>query len=724
MSWRRTSNGDCSPFEEQIKDLVQLLFYSLTNFFYLYIFGAVVMEKKFLLSLLFISHLSFADHDEIEDLDFESLLATDVQITSVMKRTNKASTTPASVYVISNTQMLNAGVTSVAQALTLAPGMQVRKIDNNKWAIGIRNSAGRYTSKLLVMIDGQSIYNPSFAGVYWEALNIPIYDIERIEVIKGQGGLLWGSNATNGVVNIITKLSNDTRSTKISLKTGTTLDYEMSIRVGGDLNIAENSSYRFYINSQANDKSDISRQWTPQDEGEKDSFGARFDVAFNSDTSLLVQGDYTEVKMGQTLELPHPTTFTGSEVIQPHNRKHTLLMLRLENRLSDSANQTLQTSYAKQMGEQPHYMEKFQNYDIDYQINMLLGLAQLDIGANYHYNTTPFVGSEYLSSENDTDNIKKYGGFAQVSFALIENELDLIIGDKSEHNNLTGWEHQPSIRFAWRADNSQFLWASFSQGIRTPSLIEYDYNTQVNGFEIKSIFETGNDLVDNTRIKTFLRGSNQLKSEKIDATEVGYRLQQNTWNADISLFYSEAKNTLSISPTVDPLLVPSIITLLQMGDLNGFSQYIQNQTVNFNFNSDSKQRTYGADLILNWQVNASANMTFGFNYATQEQYRVNNDLLEFNGHIKQAFFALNKKINETHNVMFQSRWEDGSIYRTEDFIAVDMSWNWQYDRHITVSLTGNNLLEQHHLEYARSNDTFDVATYIDRSFTLGMMVDF
>ena len=676
------------------------------------------------MSLFFTTHLSFANNDAIENLDFESLLATDVQVTSVMKRTNNASTTPASVYVISNTQMLNAGVTSVAQALTLAPGMQVRKIDNNKWAISSRNAAGRYTSKLLVMIDGQSIYNPSFAGVYWEALNIPIYDIERIEVIKGQGGMLWGSNATNGVVNIITKLSNDTRSTKVSLKTGTTLDYDVSIRVGGDLDIAENSSYRFYINSQANDKSDISHQWTPQDEGDKDSFGARFDIVFNADTSLLIQGDYTEIKMGQTLELPDPVTFSASEIIAQQSRKHTLFMLRLDSRLSDNANQTLQTSYAKQVGHQPYYMERFQRYDIDYQINMLLDFAQVDLGANYSYNETPFVGSQYLTSENDIDKTKKYGGFAQASFSLIENELDLIIGNKSEHNNLTGWEHQPSMRFAWRVDSSQFLWASFSKGVRTPSLLEYDYNIQINGFKIGSVFETGNALVDDTRLKTFLRGSNELQSEKIASTELGYRIQQNTWNADLSLFYSEAKNTLSVTPTADPLLVPSIIALLQAADFNGFYQYTQSQTVSFNLNSDSKQKSYGVDFILNWQVNPSANMTIGFNYASQEQYHVNNDFLQFNGDIKQAFLSLNKKINETHNVMFQSRWEDGNIYKTEDFIAVDMSWNWQYSHQVTVSLTGNNLLENNHLEYARSNDTFDVATYIERSFTLGVMVDF
>ncbi len=681
------------------------------------------MKKTLIMSLFFISHLSFAN-DEIKDLDFESLLAADVQVTSVMKRTNKASTTPASVYVISNTQMLNAGVTSVAQALTLAPGVQVRKIDNNKWAIGIRNAAGRYTSRLLVMIDGQSIYNPSFAGVYWEALNIPIYDIERIEVVKGQGGLLWGSNATNGVVNIITKLSNDTRSTKVTLKTGTTLDYDVSLRVGDDLNIGENSSYRFYINSQANNKSDKSIRWAPQDKGEKDSFGARFDLAFNDDTSLLIQGDYTDIKMGQTLELAHPITFAGAEVVEPQKRKHTLLMLRIENRLSNIANQSLQTSYAKQKGDQPYYMEEFTSYDIDYQINMQLNFAQLDLGANYSYNKTPFLESDYLNSENDVNRIKKYGTFAQASFALIENELDLILGEKFEHNSLTGWEQQPSIRLAWRPDNSHFLWASFSKGVRTPSLLEYDYNIQTNGFKVEAIFKTGHELIDNTRIKTFLRGNNQLQSEKVASTELGYRISHNTWNADLSVFYSEAKNTLSITPIANPLLVPTVIALLQSADILGFSQYIQNQTVDFNLNSDGKQKTYGGDFILNWQLNPSSNMTFGISYAKQEEYLAQNKLLDFNGETKQVFFALNKKINEEHNIMFQSRWEDGSIYKTDNFIAVDINWNWQYNSQLTFSLTGNNLLEKDHVEYARTNDTFDVATYIGRSVSLGMMVDF
>ena len=171
---------------------------------------------------------------ELPSLDLDELLATDVQVTSAMKRLQNVSETAASIYVLTHDEIISSGVTSVAQALKLVPGMQVRQIDNNQWAITTRSSAGRYSSKLLVMVDGQSIYNPGFAGVYWEALNTPLYDIERIEVVRGQGGLLWGSNATNGVVNIITKHTADTQGILIEGEVGSMTNLGASFRVGGN----------------------------------------------------------------------------------------------------------------------------------------------------------------------------------------------------------------------------------------------------------------------------------------------------------------------------------------------------------------------------------------------------------------------------------------------------------------------------------------------------------
>ncbi|MBL4900084.1 MAG: TonB-dependent receptor plug domain-containing protein, partial [Colwellia sp.] len=404
------------------------------------------MKITIIIFALFPVFFIYAADSELNSFDLESLLATDVQITSAMKRTQIASKTAASVYILTSQKIKNSGVTSIAQALTLVPGMQVRRIDGNKWAISARTPAGRFTSKLLVMIDGQSIYNPSFAGVYWEALNIPLYDIERIEVIKGQGGLLWGSNATNGVVNVITKHSLDTRSAVGHIETGSNLKHRVSFRVGDDLSLTKHSSYRVYGSHESSRKSDQSMLWDTRDEAKKMSLGGRIDLTLNDDSSLIIQGDYTNINIGQTLQLPSPVTHESMEVGEPEKRQHAQLMLRLDNRLSKNSNQMFQASMSIQKGKQTYFNERFSHYDFDYQLNMLMGLTQTNIGLNYRYNDIPFTDSPFINSIAMTESIIQFGGFIQTNVTLIPHELDLIIGNKSEHNNLTGWEHQPSVR--------------------------------------------------------------------------------------------------------------------------------------------------------------------------------------------------------------------------------------------------------------------------------------
>ena len=145
--------------------------------------------------LLFLSPLVIADPFEDAELDLSALMEMDVQVTSAMKRAQSAFDTASSIYVLSKEQINKSGANSVPEALKMVPGLIVRQLDNNQWAISSRGVASRFSSKLLVMVDGQSLYTPKFAAVYWETLNVPLYDIERIEVIRGQGGLLWGTNA-------------------------------------------------------------------------------------------------------------------------------------------------------------------------------------------------------------------------------------------------------------------------------------------------------------------------------------------------------------------------------------------------------------------------------------------------------------------------------------------------------------------------------------------------
>lgn len=677
----------------------------------------------FVCALLPISFIHAAD-SELNSFDLESLLATDVQITSAMKRTQVASTTAASVYVLSNEKIKNSGVTSIAQALTLVPGMQVRQIDGNKWAISARTPAGRFTSKLLVMIDGQSIYNPSFAGVYWEALNIPLYDVAKIEVIKGQGGLLWGSNATNGVVNIITKHSLDTRSVVGHVETGSNLNHRVSFRIGDDLSLTKHSSYRVYASHESSGKSDKSSVWNTKDDAKKTSLGGRLDITLDDDSSLIVQGDYTDIKIGQTLQLPSLVTHERMEVGEPEIRQHAQLMLRLDNRLSDTSNQMFQASISRQEGKQVYFNEEFNHYDLDYQLNMLSGSTQTNIGLNYRYNDIPFTGSEFINSIGMTESITQYGGFIQTNVFLIPNVLDLIAGIKSEHNNLTGWEHQPSIRLTWTPNESHFFWASVSQGVRIPSLTEYDYETLVNGVKIKDFQVTGIPIIDDTRIRTVLKGDSDIEAETSISTEFGYRVNQNDWNLDLSLFHTNAKNALGVAPSISDADLAAVFGLLGMGNIPGVLGYLQTATVDMTFLNDVKLISKGGDIVISWQPNVDVHLELGYNYTNYHYENADNSILANDGELHQFFVSNTIKLTDEQTLFSLIRWEDGDAYNTDGYVALDLSWGWDITPDARLSLTGNNLLDSSHLEYGKTNDTLTVPTYIDRSVILGLSFNF
>ena len=683
------------------------------------------MIRVVVLSFLLFAGDSFALVDELgefDDLAFESLLATDVQVTSAMKRTQIASKTAASVYVITKEQIASSGVSSVAESLTLAPGMQVRRIDNNKWAIGIRNPSGRYTSKVLVMVDGQSIYNPSFSGVYWEALNLPVYDIERIEIVRGQGGILWGSNATNGVVNIITKHSIDTRSTRLSASTGTRVDHDISMRFGGDLDFASNTSYRLYVNDQSTNASDQGLQWAARDTGKKQSIGGRIDIAFNDDTSILVQGDYTDIKAGQTLKLASLDTFENRQYIGDQKRVHKQLMLRMDNRISDTANQMLQLSLSKQSGDQPYYMENFTHYDADYQLNTIWGDSQFDFGLHYRLNQTPFIDSDYITSLSGIDSLRQYGAFFQVSFPLIPEKVDLILGNKSEHNSLTGWEHQPLVRLAWNINDSQFFWASVSQGIRIPSLAEFDYSTRVVGTEIGDLYSTGLSAIDDLRINTLLLGSDEVQSEKTVSAEFGYRIIEKNWGVDLSLFYAKSKNASNVSTHIDPNIIATFEHFISTGNFQAALDFIPEQTIEINFNSELESTSSGGELIFNWMPASDVKYQLGYSHAEYEFDGAFNSPIDLEGITEQIFLSLNGALTEKHSLHTIARWEDGSIYNTESYIDLDLSWRWQVSENTAVMFMGNNLLNNSQLEYARTNEQFEIPTYIDRRFSISLTI--
>lgn len=677
-----------------------------------------------LFSLLFTITSSYASESPLSSLDLESLMSEDVQATSVMKRAQSTFSTPASLYVLSKEDIRAFGALTVAESLKLVPGIEVRQLDNNQWAITTRGVAGRHTSKLLVMVDGQSVYNPTFAGVYWETLNVPLYDIKRIEVIRGQGGLLWGSNATNGVINIITKNSLDSRGTLLQVSSGDRLNYELALRHGGYL--GRSGSYRVYAAVKDVDESSQGLEMEPHDDAKQQSIGARFDFAPSDDLSILAQFHYSHTEQGQNLDALSRDVNINVLHQDQFKQDDARVMARLEHRLSTTSNQMLQASWSLQDGEQLFLDERFQSFDLDYQMNSVFGRAQLDWGLNYRNNYLPFTANYIISSDENLTRLEHYGAFLQLQYALIPNSLNLSVGNKLEHNSFTGWENQPAARLSWQASANHVVWGAVSQGVRIPSFAEYDYDTALHGVRVSSLVQTGITAIDDYHVRTVLNGNQLVEPEKSSSYELGYRFNRRPWSVDVSLFHTKSRNVFAVYPNPESVDIQQIANLLATGQLLAAQQALANSVLEFDVVSNAELEVTGGEAVLAWQANDFISTELGY---SQLRYRYDlkantQPAIGDDSNSEQWFAKVGWQVTKRHSLFGLYRSIDSNAYHADDYDVLDLSWAWQVHERALLSLTGKNLLAGKHVEYNNVSETFTVSNYIERSVVLRLSAEF
>ncbi|MBW2712578.1 MAG: TonB-dependent receptor plug domain-containing protein, partial [Deltaproteobacteria bacterium] len=237
-----------------------------------------------------------------------------VRVTSVTKKEQELSHAPAAIFVLTGEDIRRSGVSSIPEALQMVPGISVAKMDNNTWTIASRGFKGRqkYANKLLVLMDGRTVYTSLFSGVNWESQDTALYDIERIEVIRGPGASVWGANAVNGVINIITKSAAKTQGLKASVTTGTEDKALVSLRYGGEIN--EDTPYRIYAKYRNRDSSYVSASQDGHDEYESGQMGFRIDSTINSRAKLTVQGDFYDSDVERSITTFESMTAPGPTV--------------------------------------------------------------------------------------------------------------------------------------------------------------------------------------------------------------------------------------------------------------------------------------------------------------------------------------------------------------------------------------------------------------------------
>ncbi|MGH9735879.1 MAG: TonB-dependent receptor plug domain-containing protein [Candidatus Acidiferrales bacterium] len=466
----------------------------------------------------------------------------DVEVTTVSKEPEEVWKTPAAIYVLTGDDIRRSGATTIPDALRLVPGVEVAQIDSDHWAVGIRGFGSEFSKSVLVLIDGRSVYSPLFSGVYWNVQNVMLEDVDRIEVIRGPGGTIWGANAVNGVINIITKSAKETHGGLISLAGGGVDQGTGAFRYGGGNDHSDFRVYGLAFGRAAEYHPDHSSF----DEWQMGQGGFRTDTQINSRDTLTIQGDMYKGYDGERVAISSYAPPSVEDLDGAHNVAGGDLLGRWRRQVDGDSDFELQAYYDRTSRLSPQLDDIRNTYDLDFlyhrnlhgRHDILLGLGGRWSADNL---SAKFATLSFVPNE-ETDSI--YSWFVQDQISVIQHRLSVILGSKFEHNNYSGFEVQPNARLLWTINDHESFWAAITRAVRTPSRLDQDL--QLTDFIMASP-------------PTFLRvvGSPDFKSEQLLGTEAGYRRSlANTLYMDVAFFHNDYNDLYGYGPP-SLLLEPS-----------------------------------------------------------------------------------------------------------------------------------------------------------------------
>ena len=573
--------------------------------------------------LLLLLSLPILDADaagDFTDLSLEQLMQ--IEVTSAAKKPQKLSQTATAIYVITSEDIRRSGVTSIPEALRMAPGVQVARIDQNKWAISIRGFNYLFSEKLLVLIDGRTLYNALFSGVFWDIQDTLLEDVARIEVIRGPGAALWGANAVNGVINIITKKTENTLGFLSTVTAGSEERLAGSLRYGGAL--GDMGSYRIY--GKYLDRDTFADQDGDEAMDDQDllRFGFRADLQPNANQSLTIQGEIYDGESGGQVTYPilqplYSQTEEGAMNVDGGN-----LLTRYEHRFHNDSELSLQVYYDLNNRDMFIGDIKMETIDIDFQHRFNWGTRQeITWGLGYrhikHKVSLEQPETVYLHNHK----LDLFSTFFQDEITLIPERLKLIIGCEFEDNEFTGFEYQPNARLLWTPDQRLSFWGAISRAVRTPSTANYD--------AIFTMAVIPPNPFNPLPTKVVFTGNKDIESENILAFEAGCRMQlTDNLNLDLALFYNRYDDLLSDGEMDTSLTFPYVTTTIRP-------------------DNSSDASTWGAELTVDWRPLNWWRLQFAGSLID-----IDADPDERNGETPEYQFSIRSMIDLPHNLEFDT----------------------------------------------------------------------
>ena len=453
----------------------------------------------------------------------------DVRVATVSRTPEPTSAVPAAIHVITQDDIRRSGATTLTEALRLAPGVQVARIDAARYAIGIRGFADRLARSMLVLIDGRAVYSPLFAGTYWEVQDTMIEDIDRIEVIRGPGGTLWGANAVNGIINIITKQAAATQGVLVSAAAGRDMQGPLGVRYGGSA--GPNFHYRVY--GRLFDYDEANAGPDDPDGIRKGQGGFRGDWTPGAARELTLQADVYRAGLDQRVRRPlysppFEQVFTRNAPLSGGNVRARWTSPGAGGRYQ------VQTYYDRTSRDEQPVAETRDTFDVDFQHQRPLGGRHTLVwGTGYRVSSGRIEAVPPTSFMPPRRTDRLYTAFVHDDISVVSNRLRLSVGTKIEHNDYSGFELQPGVRTLWTIDPANTVFAAVTRAVRTPSRVETDYATTSTA---------------NAAVPVFVRllPNPDFVPERLLAYELGYRTRP--WTSvyiSASAFVNQLDDTLS-----------------------------------------------------------------------------------------------------------------------------------------------------------------------------------
>lgn len=634
---------------------------------------------------------------DLAEKSLEDLMNTEV--TSVSKKEQKLSQVAAAIFVVTQEDIRRSGATNIPDLLRMVPGMEVAQIDGNTWAISARGFNTQFANKLLVLVDGRAVYTPFSGGVFWDTLDLVLEDIDRIEVIRGPGATVWGANAVNGVINIITKSASDTQGGLIAGGAGNFEHGFTQGRYGGKL--GQQVTYRAFMKYfNRNHLLDVNGQ-SGDDGWDILRGGFRADANVNTQNSLTLEGGLYTGTEGET-----QTSFVSLAPVLQQTQDvfaHVSggdILGRWNHVFSSRSDTTVQLYHDHYSRHDPQSRVQQDTFDLDFHHHIAWGSRQDVVwGAGYRFTTDDVSGSLTVSYSPNSRNASLFNLFVQDELTVVPKKLFLTVGSKLEHNSYTRFHPEPSVRWVWTPNNRQTIWGAYSRATSTPSRVATALHVVLAAFP-----GPGGSL---TLLE--LLGNPHFKDENVDAYELGYRVQASSHlSLDLATFYNKYHDLNSTEPgtpffETNPA-PPHLVIPLMFG--NGILGKVD-----------------GVELAANWKPWNHWTLSPGYTLLQMHLHRGPSSQDTVSPVGDQGLNPRNQFQLRSH-LDFPRHFEvDTSLYfvgrlpteSVPSYTRLDQRFAWLPAERLEISIVGQNLAQDHHSELIDPNGTL-APSEVKRSF--------